>query len=1202
MSSNPVFSVAGLSSSEFRRKVNEMANLFDEYDISGLSVWMKLFFSDPRTFNPRQASYKIRYMRYSLENVAELADVIENPSKAWTLPEEIGSDVKYYLDKGPNQMELVRMQFVGKVGPENNTKKGAWNKGSFFPFLLDERYKYMNCPEAEFIRKELEHPTIEWKNKYQILLFEPEESLKKILAEKDEETKEDFPITDPVISTPCLLWALKGQLSDEDYEEFAKKKILYGICNRTEILTDFLKEKGYPYDLSKNFSNRNHFGSAKDPKCVKVSYFAGHWMRNGVVCYHGKQVRISTFLERCLHYGLLKKMTAYQLACCFKNQSFAAMEYIEKGIEAAFQMIPEKTVVECPEGWYQSVGEKKFNPYKDYPTRAVFFDFEADTSGPYHKPFLVSACCYDLTEDGSQGRCVMPMTSWWGEDCAKNFAEKVYNLGKELPYKKNKKRAIRLYAYNSGKYDLNFIIPYLKQIKLCARKTKIYSADGLYHKEVCYQKRKGALTIEVWDAYLLFCMSLARAARAADKGGFLKPEQANTIKKEMFPYNAYTYNFFEEHKMSWVSPELMKEGFIEEDNEGNSYLNEKKYNEFLLTLKHTLPFIPEYKEEQIFSTKSSRLIYKSNLYKQEEYCGSEEGYIELFNYKEYAIFYCEQDVRCLTQIMFNMEEICMGRELDGVQGTVPFKIHVWNHRTASSIGYDNLLMNTVYKQDENNPAAWVPRHDFYFLGNEGREIVQRSVRGGRCMLGDNKQQRWEQDPEKKEYMYDVDANSLYPSTMCKLLWITDGKPSLYKGDFSEQDFKELFTHPWCPPDGEEKQFNDGVIHIIGLHCNKKLCLPRLCIKDPKTKLNEWKNWDGIVNTWVNAKDAWDLIEHQEATFEWDKALVLTGKRWFEIRDCVQQLYDFRVPNKKLGVGNVAKLMMNSSYGKSTLKMIDEAVVVVDGRNWDEYFESNAYRIKSFEELTGKADPNIDNWMTKYLVKLYYKDTSFTFNMFGSDVLAGSKCIMQRPTSIMEEVAAEKGLNPRIYYTDTDSTHVLSSVYNEAKERYYQKYHQELEGNATGQFHPDFDPLPGNEPVRGSVMFIGNGKKIYVDKLEGINGGEGYHSRMKGVPNSCINAPQDYEDLWEGKTITKNLLGYGKVSFEVKGGNIKSRQVMKRTLEAHLERNEEEVKKAKQDTETDIETEEENNDDFTEILSSQEPWDEEEEVLEDIDIE
>ena len=516
---------------------------------------------------------------------------------------------------------------------------------------------------------------------------------------------------------------------------------------------------------------------------------------------------------------------------------------------------------------------------------------------------------------------------------------------------------------------------------------------------------------------------------------------------------------------------------------------------------------------------------------------------EMFNYKAYAIFYCEQDVRCLKQIMLNMEDICMGRDTAGVTGQIPFKIHIWNHRTASSIGYDNLLMNAVYQYNETT-EKWIPRHDFYFLQYEGRTLMQYSIRGGRNMDGQNKV--WYFKAKNGDYLQDTDACSLYPSTMAKLLWLTEGPPFLLKGSYTSAEFDQFFTHPWASRDKtEEKKFNNGIIHITHLLTKKKLDIPRLCVKDPKTKLNEWRNFDGEeVDTWVNVKDAWDLIDHQNAVFYWDKAMGFVGERYYELQDCMRNLYAFRKPNKPLGVGQVAKLMMNSSYGKSTMKICDEEVRFIDANKFPEYFKANAYRIRSFEEYKGETPD-----MSKYLVKIYKKDTSAAFNMFGSDVLAGSKCLMQRLTSIVEDLAEQKGMTPHIYYTDTDSIHVLTSLIDEAQAEYIKRYHEDPIGEDIGQFHNDFDSPPTfkkGEHVLGADESYFLAKKMYCDRLVGDQGSVGYHMRMKGVPGTLIK-PEDYKEIYEGKTKHYNLLAGGKVSFAYEGGQIISREHMTRDI-------------------------------------------------------
>ena len=1148
--------VSGLSGSEIQAKIDELAQDYRLEDAGELYLEM--------IFRHRNGNSEKRdYVRYDVDTLTDFCWAYDHPEEVWYMENliKMGSDVQNAIFEGQNResgrvFSLYKVIFRGPRGlyeelirrirpqEEPEPEERYWlrrrkprRRGAFFPYRLAKKCMEDDSEEAKWLREELKrieegHPTCDWIQEYQLLLFSCDDDIEELLKEMEIDKynkKEEFAIKNLCFSTPCVLWALKDQLTAEDYEELWQTQSIFGTKVRVNEITKFLRDHQYNYTFSyEKDRSKTHYRNIEWTKKVKLQFVNEHWIKPGyIMLSDGSKLvktRLNTFLKRCIDKGLFEHMSAYELAYIYNNFSYAAFGYVNRSIDDAFERLEEGVITPAPLSWSVSIAEKKFNPNKSFPKKVIFFDFEADTSGAYHKPFLVSACEIDLNDNG---QCINEgkMMSWWGPYCAKEFMDWVKaKFTSSL-------RKIRMYAYNA-KYDLTFILPYLCQINACMRQNKFYSLEGRISND------KKAPKIEIWDAYLLFATSLRNAAKSTAYGGYLKPNQAETIKKEMFPYNAYTYEYFNNHPEFVVNVEDMQTGFMEQDNEGKISLNEKKYNEFLETVR-AMPELYSYISSQNCET-GAQFIQ------------------EMFNYKDYAIFYCEQDVRCLKQIMLNMEDICMGRDTEGVQGSVPFKIHIWNHRTASSIGYDNLLMNAVYQQ--NNEGKWMPRHDFYFLQYEGRALMQKSIRGGRVMTAQNKV--WHFKAENEDYLQDCDACSLYPSTMAKILWLTEGSPSLLKGSYTSLEFDQYFTHPWASTDKtEEKKFNDGIVHITFLLTKKKLDIPRLCVKDPQTKLNEWRNFDGEeIDTWVNVKDAWDLIDHQNAVFYWDKAMGFTGNRFYELRDCMRNLYEFRKPNKKHGVGNVAKLMMNSSYGKSTMKICDEEVHFIDANKFPAYFKANAYRIRSFEEYKGD-----DINGSKFLVKIYKKDTSAAFNMFGSDVLAGSKCLMQRFTSIVEDLAEEFGITPHIYYTDTDSNHILTSLVNKAQAEYIKRYTEDPIGGDIGQFHNDFDTpssFKKGENVKGADESYFLAKKVYCDHLVGDQGSNGFHMRMKGVPGAVIK-PEDYKDLYNGKTLHYNLLAGGKVSFAYAGGHVLSRESMTRDIA---------IKRGREEVETDEEIE------------------------------
>ena len=165
--------------------------------------------------------------------------------------------------------------------------------------------------------------------------------------------------------------------------------------------------------------------------------------------------------------------------------------------------------------------------------------------------------------------------------------------------------------------------------------------------------------------------------------------------------------------------------------------------------------------------------------------------------------------------------------------------------------------------------------------------------------------------------------------------------------------------------------------------------------------------------------------------------------------------------------------------------------------------------------------------------------------------------MMRPISIFEELGEKYHLNPHIYYTDTDSVHVLGKIVEEAKAIFKERYDYEMEGKGLCQFHNDFD-IPSNfikedkekgipaEQVVGSNEFWGTGKKAYSDHLIGDQGSEGDHTRLKAVPSECIQ-PDFYPKLYAGETVEANVIGFGRVSFIYSNGEVISRRVMKRKI-------------------------------------------------------
>ena len=130
------------------------------------------------------------------------------------------------------------------------------------------------------------------------------------------------------------------------------------------------------------------------------------------------------------------------------------------------------------------------------------------------------------------------------------------------------------------------------------------------------------------------------------------------------------------------------------------------------------------------------------------------------------------------------------------------------------------------------------------------------------------------------------------------------------------------------------------------------------------------------------------------------------------------------------------------------------------------------------------------------------------------------------------------LNIKIYYQDTDSTHMNYDDVPRLCEYYKQTYTQELVGNGLGNFYIDFD-LPGSVSDIYSKESLFVSKNTYIDVLESTDKDNkiinANHIRMKGIPTPCskyyatqnnISVLGVYKQLYDNKSIKFDLTNDG----------------------------------------------------------------------------
>ena len=1050
-------------------------------------IWSDFLYILDRDYMPDDYVHEVTHVGF-FTTPKERYDMLYDPTNAMSEQEQL----TYHIDQNEELKKLIYKEF--RTQDRFDERTGGMRterKGNFLAFAFNYE-KLKEDTELGRKWKDYMENKLSFLEKFQIP-FGQESKLS--------ETSGEIALYSTFF-IPCLLNSVKDQIEPELYDVLQAEKIIYGIGAKTRDFNNFLIKKGYTVIIYRiqDIKNEARFKINRDifpkrtkldehTKKVEIMFWEGHWMP-----YNHEILRL---LEESKRQGFLRPLNAFEYAQHYDNFSY------DKMIKFDLQLFLERT----KNGYIFSEADYDKIKYKthSYPKIIFFADFESTTNETFHRPFLV--CCKGIKLEGNSFSVLMPNTAFWGEDCGKKMLEYISQFvqKKTVPSKYDRPQ-FRLYFYNL-RYDITFIVKYLHSVK------RVLKGNNLYSATAKFKIKDSFILFDLWDALPIFRTTLKEAAN-----NYLTSEQKENVKKEVFPYTLYTYQFFEKYKDGFCPFEEFQNAIPEKER--------KDLNYFVV----------------------------NSIMKDDK-----------IDYKLYAEFYCKQDVECLTNIMLNFAKLLNGKELEGINGTLPFSLDLWRYRTASTIGYDYFKRTVMLKK---NGGEFVQLHDWFIPKQLLRNLIQQSIRGGRVMCRDN--QKWYyKATDPSNYLQDYDGVALYPSAM-SLLWLTEGIPEFIKGEFNENDIIKNFAPPECD-DISKFPFRDGVIHVTQINVKKDRHFPLLCVKNPKTKLNNYTNFHNEpLSIWVNVIDLFNLIEFQQAEIKWDAAIVWKGDRFYEIRESIQKLFDFRAKNKKHPIQIVIKLVLNSIFGKSILKPQDKEKVYVEKIGWrrnketnrfekvnkfDEFFNANAYRIHKFEDLN---DDIVD-------VELYKRDTGSSFNIFGSNVLAMARRIIGRIMALAEDIEEEHPeLSPGLFYTDTDSMHIRKDLLQLLEVAFKEKYGKEIKGAQLTQFHVDFD-LPKTfkkeEQILGAEESYFIMKKVYADKLVGDMGSESHHMRLKGIPIDLVKY-EDYKKIYDGESINYDLLD-GHTRFFYKNGHVGSRLSMNReimTQETRLSRPKKKTKK------------------------------------------
>lgn len=467
---------------------------------------------------------------------------------------------------------------------------------------------------------------------------------------------------------------------------------------------------------------------------------------------------------------------------------------------------------------------------------------------------------------------------------------------------------------------------------------------------------------------------------------------------------------------------------------------------------------------------------------------------------KYAREYCELDVKLLSNGWNKFRQMTLDFFDIDINGREIY--------TVAGMAYRHL-MNECFE-------------DTFSVSGLVLEFIRRSTVGGQTQSAHNRAMIVEGE------ILDEDKRSLYPSAMVTMPGIPKGKPKIFECEI---------------PSDADYFFVEIVINkIVGPH----YAFPILAARNQEG-INDWTNDMEGHRIIIGRRTLEDLIEWNDV-FDYT---VIHGYYWNEgfntkISSTIEHMYNRRdeLKNQKNPAQLIYKLLMNSSYGRTGLKPIDDDDRYLQPDELNRYIANNHNRIVKMNVM-----PNGDTRVQSRKAI----NNHFNQQHVASMILEQAKHLMRKVLLLQERL--ESPLANNIYYTDTDSIHISRKSWMELEKIYFDIYQDQLEGPNLGQFHSDFaisgtyqhdengklvpsfikekDLLGGNLYSRKLYVC---GKKAYMDVLTSDKNLDItlFHFRLKGIPNSSVIQKCDDEYDGDIEQLYKELVHGKKIRFTISG--------------------------------------------------------------------
>ena len=396
------------------------------------------------------------------------------------------------------------------------------------------------------------------------------------------------------------------------------------------------------------------------------------------------------------------------------------------------------------------------------------------------------------------------------------------------------------------------------------------------------------------------------------------------------------------------------------------------------------------------------------------------------------------------------------------------KIKVHNFLTCSSIGHYYASMHGVY-------------NGCYEITGNLRAFISKAISGGRVYTNSSFTKK-----EIKENIAYLDIVSLYPASMERL----SRTHGFVTGSCT------YFIGEQLPP------CTYAIIQIQILRINKQQQMPFISIPGEENII--YTNTANNNLIYIDTITLEDYKNFHEIEYKIIDGVYWTGEFNKNIGAVILKLTEERNRYKLLkndSMSTIIKLIMNSIYGRTILKMSNTTVKYVDDFN---------YIISNFDNISSYYNKGYG----QYRVKMNKMDNSYNLGHIGTCILSMSKRVMNE----IMNIANDHKIN--CYYQDTDSIHLDNNKINILNEEFKNKYGYYILGNTLGLLQHDFKLENCTDIIATKAIFLG--RKSYIDVIQGIDRDTkelktGYHYRLKGIPNKSIlyEADRNYDgDIYE----------------------------------------------------------------------------------------